>query len=172
MKRYYFAVIVTLAYAAYSIQPVAASMSITDEVYAQVFFNVAVQRKGGEGACGEFPYGVDNIFGGDNSCQGPKYWYTYVLRATAFQNLNINQKDDGSWLLKGSKPGGGNYQLSTSSDDGKRICRPVQIQADNFDFDFVGTVQNQSIAYTISALPLEISDWKCGGGNGYQRETL
>ena len=65
----------------------------TDGVYAQVFFDVAVQRKDGEGTCGVFPCGVDTIFGGDNSCRGMKYCCTYVLRANAFQHLNINQQE-------------------------------------------------------------------------------
>jgi hypothetical protein len=145
--------------------------SANDVEYAQVYFDVTVQRKDGEGTCGTFPYGVDNIFGGDNSCQGAKYWYTYVFRITALQNLDIIEQTDGTWLLKSDKLGGGTYQLAEASDDGQRLCHPVQVNTDPFDFDFVAEVQQGTINFTIYTLPLEITDWKCDSGTNYQRET-
>jgi hypothetical protein len=145
--------------------------SVQDVEYAQIYFDVSVQRKDGEGTCGSFPYGVDNIFGGDNSCQGAKYWYMYVFRITALQNLDIIKQSDGTWLLKSDKPGGGTYQLAEASDDGQRICSPVQVHTDPFDFDFVAEVQQGTINFKISTLPLEITDWECDSGSKYQRET-
>lgn len=137
----------------------------------QVFVEVQVQRDDGVGDCGSPPWGVDHIDGGDFSCPPPKYWYGYNLIATALQIVQITPADGGTWLIAGAKKGGGTYQEAAHWSDGQRVCSPVSITGQEFEFDVEGTVQDDQIELTLSALPVEVSNWACADGNTYERET-
>lgn len=82
-----------------------------DSVLAQLFIDIQVTREGGVGNCGQAPWGVDHIDGGDFSCQPPKYWYNYELSATALQNLKVVPSGNENWMITGEKIGGGNIPI-------------------------------------------------------------
>jgi hypothetical protein len=137
----------------------------------QIFLDLNVSRTDGEGSCGEPPWGVDHISGGDFSCVAPKYWYGYNLVATAFQRVEITDAGSGTWKISGTGTGGGTYQTASHWSDGERICEPVEVIAEPFDFSVTGTVKNGRIELQMITLPVEISEWSCSGGSGYERET-
>jgi hypothetical protein len=142
-----------------------------ESVLAQVFFDVEVERVGGVGDCGQAPWGVDNINGGDYSCSPPKYWYNYALSATALQNLEIVPSGNGKWTITGVKNGGGTYQSVSASSDGQRICEPEKINGNIFELNTKGSCQDNNISLQFEADPLEVSSWVCDQGAGYERET-
>jgi len=149
----------------------AKDVAIEDLFLGQIFVEMQVQRQDGVGTCGLPPWGVDHIEGGDFTCPPPKYWYGYDLDATALQIVQITPGGGNSWHITGSKPGGGTYQKVAHWSDGERVCSPVSIDGEVFDFDVDGIYQNGQIDLTFSALPTEVSNWSCDGGNSYQRET-
>lgn len=146
-------------------------ISDTGAVLAQLFIDVQVSREGGVGTCGLIPWGVDNISGGDFSCQPPKYWYNYDLSATALQNLRIESSGNENWAIVGEKIGGGTYQSASASSDGQRICAPVSIAGNIFEMNASGNYKNSEITFTIEADPSEIATWECDQGKVYERET-
>lgn len=142
-----------------------------DSVLAQIFVDIYVKRVGGVGDCGQVPWGVDNINGGDFSCSPPKYWYNYELSATALQNLEIIPSGNGKWTLVGEKDGGGTYQSVSASSDGQRICEPEKIIGNIFKVNTDGNYQDNEIFLSFLADPLEITSWACDQGTGFERET-
>jgi hypothetical protein len=149
----------------------AESVAGAEEVLAQIFIEIEVERQDGVGTCGSEPWGVDHIDGGDFNCPPPKYWYGYDLSATALQNLVIRPSGGSSWQISAVKTGGGTYQHAEHWSDGERVCAPETIAGQVFDFETQGQVQNGVIELEFAARPLELSDWSCTGGNSYQRET-
>lgn len=143
----------------------------TSGAFGEVYLEISVQRDSGVGTCGSPPWGVDHIDGGDFYCVPPKYWYEYDLRATALQRVAITPLGEGRWEIKGTSGGGGTYQTAEHSSDGERICAPKAIVADVFDFNVEGSYQNESILISMTALPVESSEWQCDNGNSYVRET-
>lgn len=143
----------------------------TDDVLAQLFIDVQVTREGGVGNCGQAPWGVDHIDGGDFSCQLPKYWYNYKLSATALQNLRVVPSGNENWTIIGEKIGGGTYQSVSASSDGQRICAPVLIVGNIFKLNVEGNYKNGEIAFAFEANPAEVTTWKCDQGQDYERET-
>jgi hypothetical protein len=145
--------------------------SDADDVLAQLFIDVQITREGGAGSCGQSPWGVDHIDGGDFSCQPPKYWYNYDLSATALQNLWVVPSGNENWMIIGEKAGGGTYQSMSASSDGQRICAPVSIVGNIFEFNAEGNYRNGEIAFAFKANPAEVAIWECDKGQGYERET-
>jgi len=142
-----------------------------DGVLAQLFIDVQVIREGGVGNCGQEPWGVDHIDGGDFSCQPPKYWYDYKLSATALQNLRVVPSGNEIWTIVGEKVGGGTYQSISASSDGQRICAPVSIVGNIFELNAEGKYKNGEITFAFEANPAEVAQWECNQGQGYERET-
>jgi len=146
-------------------------LSDADVVLAQLFIDVQANREGGVGNCGQEPWGVDHIDGGDFSCQAPKYWYNYELSATMLQNLQVMPNGNENWTILGEKIGGGTYQSVSALSDGQRICAPVSIVGNIFELNAEGNYRNGEIAFTFEANPSEVATWKCDQGQGYERET-
>ena len=138
---------------------------------AQVFIDVHVVRKGGVGDCGQPPWGVDHIDGGNFTCPPPKYWYNYDLSATALQNLEIVPAGNEKWTIAGAKSGGGTYQSASASSDGQRICEPEKISGNIFSMNTSGLYQDNQIVLGFEANPIEVASWVCDQGAGYERET-
>ena len=145
--------------------------SDADGALAQIFIDIQVIRDSGVGDCGQAPWGVDHINGGDFSCQQPKYWYNYELYATALQNLRIVPNGNENWTIVGEKIGGGTYQSVSASSDGQRICAPVLIVGNVFELNAEGNYKNGEIAFDFKANPAEVTTWECDQGQGYERET-
>ena len=142
-----------------------------DVVSGEVYLDLKVSRTNGVGTCGDPPWGVDHVAGGDFSCVPPKYWFGYELVATAFQRVEITETGSGTWAISGVGTGGGTYQTASHWSDGQRVCEPVEILAEPFDLKVSGTVRGGKIALKLDALPLETSKWDCNTGSGYERET-
>lgn len=143
----------------------------TGSVLAEIYVEAHVSRKDGEGTCPTPPWGVDHIQGGDFSCQPPKYWFGYDLKATAHQLLQITPQGQQSWLISGAQAGGGTYQQEAHWSDGNRVCSPVSIEGSTFAFNVEGGYTNSQIELTMAADPGEKSQWQCDQGNSYERET-
>ncbi|MDO9546698.1 MAG: hypothetical protein Q7J07_08115 [Pelolinea sp.] len=142
-----------------------------DSVLAQIYFDIQVNRAGGVGDCGQPPWGVDHVDGGDYSCTPPKYWYNYALSATALQNLQLSPSGNDKWTLAGEKSGGGTYQSVSASSDGRRICEPEKIDGNVFEIHTDGYYQDGEVFISLQADPRELTSWECDQGSSYERET-
>ncbi len=152
------------------LEPGQENNTTASDLIGEIFIEITVTRQDGVGTCGEAPWGVDHISGGDQSCHPPKYWYGYELTATAQQQVNILPQGLG-WIFTPRSSGGGAYQQAAAWSDGNRVCEPKQIQADPFDFAVTGASADGEIVLGITSNPKEIASWVCDGGNTYERET-
>ncbi|MBC8333673.1 MAG: hypothetical protein H8E29_00255 [Anaerolineales bacterium] len=142
----------------------------TDDVFAEVYVEIAVTRDEGVGDCGVEPWGVDHIDGGDFTCPPPKYWFGYDLEATAMQQVNLIPQGEG-WVFTPRTKGGGTYQQASAWSDGQRVCEPKSMQAKPFGFQVEGAAAGGEITMTFTSNPVEIATWECDSGTTYERET-
>lgn len=142
----------------------------SSQTVVEIFLEGSVTREEGEGTCGNAPWGVDHIDGGDFTCPPPKYWFGYQYEITAHQQLNLVPQGEG-WVLQPRSSGGGTYQKALGWSDGNRVCEPVSIDAEPFDFGVSGAASDGEIVLEFSSNPLETATWSCTNGSGYERET-
>ena len=142
----------------------------SSQIVVEVFLEGSVTRDDGEGTCGSAPWGVDHIDGGDFTCPPPKYWFGYQYEITAHQQLYAVPQGEG-WVFTPKSNGGGTYQKALGWSDGNRVCEPVSIEADPFDFDITGAAANGEIALEFVTNPVETASWMSTSGSGYERET-
>jgi hypothetical protein len=146
------------------------AQAVSSPIIAEIFLEGTVTRDDGEGTCGTAPWGVDHIAGGDFSCIPPKYWFGYQFEITAHQQVDLVPRGQG-WVFQPRTSGGGTYQQAAPISDGKRVCKPISIQAAPFNFSVSGAAADGEIVIEIFTNPFETASWECTNGHSYKRET-